>query len=519
MRAFDFVIVGAGAAGCVVASRLAAQLPDAQVLLVEAGADRRRLFNAVPLLSGFAPFQRNVNWLHPASHAGRDTLLYQGRMVGGSSEINGMVVSRGEAAGYRAWEDAGGETWRYANCLAAFRRLERHEDGTSEYHGGDGPMSVRHIRPYGPLPDAFLSAAAEAGFPVVPDLNAADGARFGLTDINTLAGRRHSARTAFLPRLPDNLTILGSAHAARIEIVAGTARALVAQLQGREERIEFGCELVIACGAVGTAALLLRSGIGPIDDLLAAGIKPVQPMAEVGANLQNHPSYLLRVPTHGGSMTDLLSPAKAMAAGAQWILNRTGPLAQGLFQAAGYVPIADEIFGGGAQVVMSPALFPAAPPGVRPAMPRQHGASFAIQQGSPFSRGRVSLGRDGAAAIETGALADPRDLAFMEAAIGEVQAIVARPAFRRHVSDLSVLERVSGDAIRRSIGTAYHMAGTARMGMDDDAVTDPRLRLRGVSGVRIADASIIPVIPNAALHFPTMMIAERAAEFVIAERG
>lgn len=514
MRSFDFAIVGAGAAGCVVASRLAAGFPQADILLVEAGADRRGLINSIPLLSGFAPFRRGLNWMHRASHSGRQTLLYQGRMLGGSSELNGMVVSRGCVDDYTHWQNAAGDAWSFERCLAAFRRLERYEGGGSAQHGGDGPMSVRRVQPYGPLPEAFLAAAGEAGFPVVDDLNGVAGARFGLTDINTLNGKRHSARSAFLQAVPSNLTLLTGYEARRMELTSGRAKALVISRDGRDETVEIRSEIILAGGAIGTTALLLKSGIGPKDDLLAAGIDPVIPHSDVGANLQNHPSYLLRVPTHGGSMSGLLSPFKAIGAGLQWLSGRSGPLAQGLFQAAGYFPVEEGDAIAGAQVVMSPALFPTAAPGKRPSMPRQHGASFAIQQGSPFSRGHVSLRADGSLSIDTGALSDRRDVEFMETAVARVQDILGKPAFRRHVSDLSIFKQISGDEIRKSIGTAYHMAGTARMGMDEGAVTDERLRVRGVAGLRMADASIMPLIPNAALHFPTMMIAERAAEFI-----
>nr|WP_280923339.1 GMC oxidoreductase [Rhizobium halophytocola] len=225
----------------------------------------------------------------------------------------------------------------------------------------------------------------------------------------------------------------------------------------------------------------------------------------------------MRVPTHGGSLRGLLRPNRAVAAGLRWLGRRDGPLAQGLFQVAGYFPAGDDEAVADAQLVLSPALFPLSAPGKPPLVPRRHGVSIAVQQGSPFSRGRVTIQASGRLAVDTGALSDPRDRAFMVSAVARVQDILSRPAFRPHIADPGVFKTVDAGEITCAIGTAYHMAGTARMGRDAQAVTDPKLRLRGLSGLRIADASVMPVIPNAALHFPTMMIAQRASDFIIAD--
>lgn len=238
----------------------------------------------------------------------------------------------------------------------------------------------------------------------------------------------------------------------------------------------------------------------------------------VGADLQNHPSWMMRVRTTGGSLAGLLSPLSGSAAALRWLLNGDGPLAEGPFQAAGYFGVDPARRGSELQVIMAPALLLPAPPGRRPPLPHRHGASFALQIGSPLSRGRVSLAAGGRLRIDTGTLADPRDLDLIAAGIATLQDMLARQAFRRHLADDEALAPVPRARIPAEIGSAWHMAGTARMGRDGEAVTDPRLRLNGLGGLRIADASVMPVIPNAALHFPTMMIAARAAEFAIAEQ-
>jgi len=519
-RACDFLIIGAGASGSVVAARLAAAFPHADIVLVEAGTARPGLVNSVPLLSGFAPFRRGTNWYHPAQGPDGEVLLYQGRMRGGSSELNGMVVSRGSAADYAAWETAAGPEWSWDRCLAAFRGLEHGpRAAVGDWHGSLGPLHVRPIEPYGPLPEAFLDAAAQAGFPRVDDLNAAEGARFGLADVNILRGRRHSASRAFLTPWPRNVRLMAGWIARRLVTRSGRVVA-VEMVHGDEaSTLDVRAETLLCLGAIGTAGLLLKSGIGPARDLAAAGIAPVLDLPEVGANLQNHPSWLLRAPTRGGSLTDLLSPVPGVAAASRWLARGEGPLAQGLFQAAGYFGTDEARRQADLQVVMSPALFPPTRPGRRPPLPLRHGASFAIQIGSPASRGRVSLFDCARLRIDTGTLSNERDIDLIEAGIARVQDILAQPAFRRHLADEEPLAPVHRDRIRTGMGSAWHMAGTARMGLDAAAVTDPRLRLNGLAGLRIADASVMPLIPNAALHFPTMMIAARAAEFAVAEYG
>ncbi|MEI4485772.1 GMC family oxidoreductase [Frigidibacter sp. MR17.14] len=523
----DVVVVGAGATGSVVTARLAAARPEARIVLIEAGGATRHPAHRVPILSGFAPFRRGISWDHVAERprdlpggpsggpsGGVPVALLQGRVLGGSSEINGMVVSRGAAEDYALWQRDCGDDWSPEACLAAFRGLETSARGGSEWHGDAGEMHTRPVVPAAPLVGAFLAAAGAAGQPVVGDLNAASGPRFGLTDVNIHRGRRHSARRAFLPRLPGNVRLLAG-RAERLTQRAGRITGVALQ-DGRQVTVAPGGEVVLCCGAVLTARLLLDSGYGPGAALAAAGRQVVEDVPELGQNLQNHPSFLLRAPTRGGSLLGLLSPLAGAAALARYLAGGGGPLGEGLFQAAGYFAVPGTAPGDAdAQVVMSPALFPADPRRWSDRLPRRHGASFAIQQGRPHSRGAV-LPVAGGVRIDTGALADPRDTAAMLAAVAEVQRILATAPFRDWLADpAATLAPVTAERLRATIGTAYHMAGTCRMGRDAGAVCDPRLRFRAAAGLRIADASVMPVIPNAALHLPSLMIAARAAAFLL----
>ncbi|EPX80375.1 GMC family oxidoreductase [Salipiger mucosus] len=505
---YDFVIVGAGATGCVVAGHLARRFPEASVLLVEAGRARPGLVNTVPRLGAFAPFRRGTNWRHTATLCGREAALFQGRMPGGSSEINGMVVSLGAPEDYRPWQEAAGDDWAPETCLATMRGLQC-RDGAHD--AANGKMQTRQLRAPSVLTRAFLDAAAEAGQPVVADLNTRGGPRFGLVDANIRGVRRHSARAAFLSPWPHNLTLWRGAEAQHFTTDAQGRAQITLRRRRARQTVLTEAELILAAGAIGTAALLLRSGLGPADVLREAGIEVAQDMPEVGRNLQNHPSFTLRVPTRGDSLKDLLRPAEGLRALALQAAGRPGPLSEPLFEAAGYFAIPDTAQAAGGQLIMAPVLFPDGP---RPGLPRRHGMTLAIQQGCPESRGRLVPRAGGGLSIDTGALDDPRDVEAMGAALAQVQEILSRPALAPHLDGRDCLARIDALRLRQEIGTAYHMAGTARMGRDASAPCTPRLRLRAPGRVRIADASAMPAIPNAALHFPSMMMAARAAAFI-----
>lgn len=512
--ACDFLIVGAGAAGSVVAARLARRFPEASVVLLEAGLADPALVNRLPLAGAFAPFRKGTNWRHPARQCGREIALMQGRMPGGSSEINGMVMSLGAPADYLPWQDAAGDLWSPSACFDSFEQIR----GT---HDAPGPMPGTRLSHPAPLTRAFLEAAEASGQPVVPDLNSAEGARFGLVHANIREGRRHSARSAYLEPWPENLRLIAGATAHRLMSEPSGRMTVEADAAEGRFRITAEAELVLAAGAICTTALLFNSGIGPAKRLRSAGIAPHLDLPEVGQNLQNHPSFALSMATQGGSLSGLLDPRQGMPALYAALQGRPGPLGQPLFQAAGYfLPGADtpETAAHGtshpeAQVIMAPALLPNGP-----RIPLRHGATFAVQQGRPLSRGRVDPNPDGGLRIDTGALSHPEDSRIMLDAIAALQDILRQPAFARHLRDAKALAPVDAAQLRARIGTAYHMCGTARMGRDEGAVCTPRLRVRGAGRLRIADASVMPRIPNAALHYPTMMIAERAAAFIIEDQ-
>lgn len=524
---FDYVVVGGGASGCVLAARLAAAFPGASVALLEAGPKRRNPVFAIPALGAFAPFVPHANWSH-ATHANpalgdRAPTLFQGRMLGGSGAINGMVVTRGHRANYDAWRDAGCAGWGYDDLLPYFRRFESSWRGEGPLHGADGPIRIRRAAPQTELAALFLDAAAQAGFDIADDLNANGADMFGLTDVNIAGGRRCAAHTAYLgDRTPANLEILTGHRVLDLTIEGDKVRGVRVVRIGGVGTIHAAREVVLCAGAIKTPQILLVSGIGPAAELRRLGIAVAADSPDVGANLQNHPSMPMRYAIDRPiSLKRFAAFSPAIAAMIDYAARKRGALAENFFPVAGFIRTAADLIAPDAQIVMSPVLMPRLPASLSKLLPRAHGMTLFVQQGTPFSRGRVRLASaDPSAApmIETGAFADPRDVDVTVAAVRHAARIMAQPALAalaaRCESDLTSGESIAA-AIRANAGTAYHQCGTCRMG-GTDGVVDTALRVRGVSGLRIADGSIIPLIPNAALHAPTLMIAERAAAIIAA---
>lgn len=524
---YDYVVVGGGASGCALAARLAAACSGARVALLEAGPKRRNPVFSIPALGAFAPFLSGTNWSHatqpnPALD-GRTPALFQGRMLGGSGAINGMVVTRGHRANYDAWRDAGCMGWGYDDLLPYFRRFESNWRGAGPLHGADGPIRIRRAVPPTELASLFLDAAAQAGFEIADDLNANGADMFGLTDVNIADGRRCAAHTAYLGACPPaNLDILTGHRVLDLTIEGSKVRGVrVARADG-VATVRAAREVVLCAGAIKTAQILLVSGIGPAAELRALGISVVADSPEVGANLQNHPSLPLRYAIDRPiSLKRFAAFGPAIAAAIGYAARKSGVLAENFFPVAGFIRTATNLPAPDAQIVMSPVLMPRLPAPLPKMLPHAHGMTLFVQQGTPYSRGRVRLtSADPSASpsIETGAFADPRDIDVTVAAVRHAARIMAQPALGGLAGgcevDLSNAESIRA-AIRANAGTAYHQCGTCRMG-GTDGVVDTALRVRGVSGLRVVDGSIIPLIPNAALHAPTLMIAERAAAIIAA---
>ena len=534
VRECEFVVVGSGAAGSVVAGRLARETDD-RVVLIEAGGPDGHPLTTIPgiaFLASVSP-RRNWNFLTEPIPAlgGRRMAWNQGRILGGGSSINGMIYMRGHSREYDQWRQAGCTGWGFDEVLPFYRKSESSARGAGRWHGGDGPIATRPSHTPLPICAAFLEAAGAAGFPVVEDLNADVAEGFGRFDINVRDGRRVSAATGYVrPALGrPNFTVLTGALARRVIVRGGRAWGVEIARGGKVETVRATREVIVSCGAVNSPQLLLLSGIGPADELRALGIDVVADLPQVGHNLHNHPAYTLRYACHAPvTAYRYARPLAALGLAARYAFGRRGPLGEsyvaqgGVFRTDPGLEIANSI------VVMAPALVERGRAGEswRSLLPHRHGFAVSVSVGRPASRGTVRLRSADPAAppsIQPNYLSDPADVASLVRGVERVREIMrqapVRDAISEELSPGPAAERNGLEAeIRAGLGSYSHPGGTCRMGGDASSVVDPQLRVRGIEGLRVADASIMPGPLNACTHAPSLMIGEKAAAMVMADR-
>ena len=526
----DVVVVGAGSAGCVLAARLSADRRRRVTLLEAGGRDRNPLLR-VPLMTGVLLRSRYSNWFYHTEPepglGGRQSFWPRGRVLGGSSAINGMVWARGRPSDYDSWAQAGLPGWGWDDALAAFRRIERFQDGASAEHGGDGPLPITDGGVRHELLDRFVCAGIEAGFPPSRDFNAAPHEGVGRYHFTIAGGQRWSAARAFLQpaRGRPNLRIVTGARVARVLVENG--RAVGVQTAAGPV---LGREIVLCGGTINSPQLLMLSGIGPADHLQALGITPVADLPGVGRNLQDH--LLVRVEhacTQPITLQSLTRADRAAMALVQALLLRSGPAAS-FPLAAGFLLRSDP-------ALEEPDLQGHFLPGLTTGTLRvpgfagparvgeAHGFMANVTQMRPHSRGQVTLrSADPAAApaIQANYLSDPRDREVLRAGAKLLRRIFAQPAFDPvRGAETSPGPLVQTDAeldswIARTADTMFHPVGTCRMGTDGDrgAVVDARLRVHGVAGLRVADASVMPRITSGNTNAPAILIGHRCADFM-----
>jgi choline dehydrogenase len=519
----DVVIVGAGSAGCVLAARLSEDSTSRVLLLEAGGTDDRREMRIPAAFSRL--FRSAYDWAdetepQPAL-AGRPLYWPRGKCLGGSSSINAMIYVRGHPRDYDGWAAAGNAGWAWADVLPYFRRAEDQARGASELHGAGGPLRVEDLRTVNPLSRAFVEAAVARGLARNADFNGPEQDGAGVFQVTQRRGRRWSCADAYLrPALGrPNLRVATGAHATRVVLEGGRAVAVRYLRDGLEHEARAAREVIVTAGAVGSPHLLLLSGIGPADHLRALGVPVALDLPGVGENLHDHlavgVAYECREPV---SLASAASPANL----ARWLLARRGPLTSCVAEAGAFVCTRPALPAPDLQIHFGAAYFIehglANPPG--------HGFTFGPTLLRPASRGRVRLrARDplAAAAIDPGYLADPADLAALVAGIRLSRRIATARPFDRYrgrevspgpdaVGDLALAEHV-----RQRAQTLYHPVGTCRMGSDRLAVVDARLRVRGVDGLRVVDASVMPAIVGGNTNAPTIMLAERAADLLRAD--
>ncbi|MDX7953875.1 GMC family oxidoreductase N-terminal domain-containing protein [Lichenihabitans sp. Uapishka_5] len=530
---FDYVIVGAGSAGCVLAARLS-EGGRHTVALIEAGGSDDSFWFRIPVGYARSYFDPRVNWMYStepeAELGGRSIYTPRGKVQGGSGSINAMVFVRGDRADFDDWAAVAGPDWSFDAVLPAFRRLETHADGASEWHGDAGPIHVTPMRDgIHPVTRRFLDACRELQLPATPDFNGAAIEGAGVYDVSTRRGQRSSSSFEYLwPALKrPNLAILRHAHAERLLFDdAHRATGVMLRQNGVVRTVTARREVILTAGAVGTPKLLQLSGIGDGATLQAAGVAVRRHSPAVGANLQDHLCasfyYRSRVPTLNAAFGSRLGQARL---GLQYLLTRRGPFAMSVNQAGGFFRGNPEASRPTIQLYFNPLSYRIPPnPGAGLAPEPYPGFLLAFNACRPTSRGSVAIaGPDPEAPplIRPNYLSTEGDRREAVEGARLARRIMAAPALRDvTVEEMppSHLAQDDGDLLtwfRGASGSIYHLCGTCRMGRDPaTSVTDPRLRVHGAEALRIADASVFPNITAGNIQAPTLMVAEKASEII-----
>ena len=528
--AYDYVIVGGGSAGSVLANRLSAD-PSRSVLVLEAGRPDSwwDVYIHMPAALTFPIGNPRYDWMFstdPEPHMnGRRITAGRGKILGGSSSINGMIFQRGNPLDYERWAaDPGMGTWDYAHCLPYFKKMESCPTGPDEWRGGSGPLRLERGPVANPLFGAFFEAAQQAGHALTSDVNGYRQEGFAAFDQSLQRGRRLSAAGAYLHPVMDrpNLTVLTRALVSRV-LMDGTRATGVEVIdpKGARRRVSAG-EVILCGGAFNSPQLLQLSGIGDADHLRSVGVDPVHHLPGVGENLQDHLEvYVQHTAKQPVSLNPNLKLWKRPFIGAEWLFLRKGPGASNHFEGGGFARSNDD-------VDYPNLMFHFLPIAVRydgTAPAGGHGYQVHIGPMYSDARGRVritSADPTAAPSILFNYLSTDQDRREWVEAVAVARDILAQPAFAPYDGgeispgpDVSTPEQIL-EWVRHDGETAYHPSCTCRMGTDEMAVVDPlTMQVRGTEGLRVVDASVMPYVTNANLYAPTMMIAEKAADLII----
>jgi choline dehydrogenase len=517
---FDYVIVGAGSAGCVLAARLTED-PDAQVLLLEAGGpDTAREIHIPAAFSKL--FKTAVDWNYstePEPYLNNRKLYWpRGKVLGGSSSINAMIYIRGNAADYDAWKSLGNDGWGFADVLSYFKKSENRERGACELHGAGGPLNVADLRLVNPLTRAFIAGAKEIGIPANEDFNGVTQDGVGLYEVTQKNGQRHGAADAYLRAAlaRPNLTVESCARATRIRLENGRATGVAFLQNGKEHEAGASGEVILAGGTVNSPQLLMLSGVGPAEQLSRFKIPMNQDLPGVGANLQDHPmvsvGYLCTQPIS-------LDGAETFANLLRYLFFKKGPLTSNVAEGGLFTRSRPGLKVSDIQLLFGPAYY------------RGHGLvrrkencfGFAPTLIRPESRGNISLRSANpldAPAIRANYLSTDNDMRTMIEGVKLSRRIAHTHAFNPFRGDeIHPGAGVTSDEdiaefLRNEVETLYHPVGTCKMGNDPLAVVDSQLRVFGVERLRVVDASVMPAIPTGNTNAPTIMIAEKAADMI-----
>jgi choline dehydrogenase-like flavoprotein len=520
MSAYDYIVIGAGSAGAVVAGRLSED-PATKVLLVEAGGSGRHLNIQIP--AAFSKqFRTRHDWefyTEPEPHLGGRSLYHpRGKMLGGCSGQNAMIYIRGHRSDYDGWAANGATGWSYDEVLPLFKRSERNSRGASEYHGADGPLFVQDPRSPNELSTRLVAAMVATGIPRNDDFNGADQPGAGLYQLTQHRGQRWTTADGYLrpARKRPNLTVLTDSHVLRLRIEDGRVAGIEAERGGTVEAHRAEREVVLSAGAFNTPQILMLSGIGPADHLAEHDIPVVVDNPHVGDHLMDHPMYLLNFETTAkGTLAGAESPVQLL----NYLARRRGLLTSNIGEAGAFVHTRSGDAAPYMQFIAAPGYF------------WNHG--FAAHARPAFAIGCSMVGAASTGqvrlrsadpkdkvAITFHYFAQPEDMAAMVTAIEQAREVAAAGPLREflgkelHPGVHALTREQLESEVRRAVEHTYHPSCTARIGTESTGVVDPELRVHGVAGLRVADASVFPRVPHGNTHAPTVMVGERAADLL-----
>ena len=528
----DYVIVGGGSAGCVLANRLSAD-PTVRVVLLEAGGRDWNPWIHIPV--GYFRTMHNpaVDWCYRTEPDpglnGRQLDWPRGKVLGGSSSLNGLLYVRGQPEDYDRWAQMGNPGWSWEDVLPLFKRSENQERGADDFHGADGPLSVSNMRLQRPICDAWIAAAQAAGYPFNPDYNGATQEGVGYFQLTTRNGRRCSTAVAFLDpvRRRENLTIVTRAAARRILFEGRRATGVAYRDRGGDERVvRAGAEVILCSGAIGSPQLLMVSGVGEGAQLAEHGIRVRHDLPGVGRNMQDHLQARLvfkcNEPTLNDEVRSLLDKARIAM---KYALFRAGPMTMAASLATGFLRTGDHVDTPDIQFHVQPWSADSPGEGVHPFS----AFTMSVCQLRPESRGEIRLAAADPAVhprIHPNYLSTPTDCRTLVEGIRIARRIARHAPLAQKISEefrpdaTLALDDEAGTLAwaRDNSTTIYHPAGTCRMGPGRDAVVDARLRVHGTDGLRVADCSIMPEIVSGNTNAPAIMIGEKASDMILEDR-